>query len=170
MTKGGSMKTNTLQWMKKMIGLLATILLLTACAQGVEDSESFTGVIGKGEAIGYSYTVTKESSSFSWTIGYKEETKQIQETITNDEVLNRYRTAIHDSEATIVKLLITVGYLVILLVTVIIFYRKKREVLKGNSIIISVLASFALYIAIEAALDLNHSLQMMKQYYAFLTN
>ncbi|WP_078379823.1 geobacillin-26 family protein [Sutcliffiella halmapala] len=152
-----------------LLMLFCFTLILSACSQGEEDKQGFSGVISDGDTMGYEYTVTKEQRSFSWKVGYRGDTTIIKESTANKNDLENFRTAVNDSKEVLGKLIISVSYFLIVIITTLTLYKKKRKMLKEVSVVIAVLAGFAFYIAVESSFDLNSSLRDAKHYYLILT-
>lgn len=155
--------------MKKYIQLVIltfVLLLLSACSQGEEDTEDYSGIIGDGRALGYEYTVTKEQTTFSWEVGYKGATTVIEENAKNKSDLEKFMIAINDSKSKFVTLILSVSYLLIVVITTLVLYKKKSEMIKdGGLIILIAAAGIAIYIAINASLDLSSLLREANYYY-----
>ena len=123
-----------------------------------------------GEALGYEYTVTKEQHKFSWKVGYKGHLTIIEESAASEDSLVNYMHAVNNSKSVLLKLVLSVLYFLVIMITSLILYRKKRKLLKSGSVIIAILAGFAVYVAIKASIDLSSSLQEAKYYYLIITN
>ncbi|WP_066073187.1 hypothetical protein [Neobacillus soli] len=157
--------------MKKCILLMlfCFTLLLSACSQGEEDTQEYSGIIGDGKTLGYEYTVTKEQNKFSWKVGYKGDISIIEERAANEDDLVNYMNAVNDSKLVLVKLILSVSYFLIVIITMLILYKKNSKMLKDGGVIITILAGIAIYIAVKASFDLSSSLQDAKYYYLKLT-
>lgn len=150
--------------------LFCFTFILSACAQSEEDTQEYSGVIIDGKAFGYEYTITKEQKKFSWKIGYNGDVSIIEERATNEEDLVNYMNAVNDSTLTLVKLILSLSYFLIVIITTLFLYKKNRKMLKDGGVIITVLAGIAIYIAFKASFDLSGSLGVAKYYYLTLTN
>jgi len=150
--------------------LFGFTLILTACSRGEVDVQEYSGIIGDGKALGYEYTITKEQNKFSWKVGYKGHLTFIEESAASKENLVNYMHAVNDSKLVLLKLVLSVSYFLVIMITTLILYRKNRKILKSGSAIIAILAGFAIYAAIKASIDLSNSLQEAKYYYLLLTN
>jgi hypothetical protein len=150
--------------------LFCFTLLLSACSQSEEDTQRYSGIISDGTAMGYEYTITREQNTFSWKVGYKGDITSIVESIDNEADLESFMIAVSDSKVLLVKLLISLTYFLIVAGTTLIFYKKNRKILKESGAIIAVLAGIAIYIALEASIDLSRTLQDAKFYYLILTH
>ena len=120
--------------------------------------------------MGYEYTVLKEQNKFSWKVGYKGDISIIEESDANEDDLVNYMNAVNDSKLVLVKLILSVSYLLIVIITTLILYKKNRKMLKGGGVIITMLSGIAIYIAFKASFDLISLLQDAKYYYLILTN
>lgn len=149
--------------------LFCFTLILSACSQSEEDTQEYSGIIGDGKTLGYEYTVTKEQNKFSWKVGYKEDISNIEERAANEDDLVNYMNAVNDSKLVLVKLILSVSYFLIVIITTLILYKKNRKMLKDGGVIITILAGIAIYIAFKASFDLSSSLQDAKYYYLILT-
>ncbi|AWE08242.1 hypothetical protein DCE79_12925 [Lysinibacillus sp. 2017] len=158
--------------MKKYILLMlfSFTLILSACTQAEEDTQEYSGIISDEQSFGYEYTVLKEQNNFSWKVGYKGDISIIEESTANQDDLVNYMNAVNDSKLVSVKLITSVSYLLIIIITTLILYKKNRKMLKDSAIVITMLAGIALYIAFKASFDLSSLLQDVKSYYLILTN
>lgn len=158
--------------MKKYILLMlfSFTLILSACSQAEEDTQEYSGIISDEQSFGYEYTVLKEQNNFSWKVGYKGDISIIEESTANQDDLVNYMNAVNDSKLVAVKLITSVSYLLIIIITTLILYKKNRKILKDSAIVITMLAGIALYIAFKASFDLSSLLQDVKSYYLILTN
>ncbi|WP_318616233.1 hypothetical protein [Sporosarcina sp. YIM B06819] len=157
--------------MKKCILLMlfSFTLILSACSQSEEDTQEYSGIIGDGKTLGYEYTVTKEQNKFSWEVGYKGDISIIEQRAANEDDLVNYMNAVNDSKLVLVKLILSVSYFLLVIITTLILYKKNRKMLKDGGVTITILAGIALYIAFKASFDLSSSLQDAKYYYLILT-
>lgn len=78
--------------------------------------------------------------------------------------------AVNDSKLVLVKLITSLSYFLIVIITTVILFKKDRKILKDSGIIISIFAGIAIYIAFQASFDLISLLQDTKYYYLTLTN
>ena len=151
--------------------LFSFSLIVSACSQGEEDTQEYLAVIGDRKAFGYEYTVTKEEyNKFSWKIGYKGDISIIEESDANKKDLINYMYAVNDSKIVLIKLISSLSYFLIVIITTVILFKKDRKILKDSGIIISIFAGIAIYIAFQASFDLISLLQDTKYYYLTLTN
>ncbi len=157
---------------KKYIPILlfCITLIVSACIQSEEDTQEYSGTIGDGKAMDYEYTVTKEENSFSWKIGYKGDITTIEESIDNKDELLNFMMAVSDSKLILSKLIISLSYFLIVVVFSFFLYKKNRKLLKDGAIVIVLASIIALYIAIDASVDLSNALQDVKLHYLRLTN
>lgn len=158
--------------MKKCILLmiLCFTIILTACSQGKEDLQEYSGIIADGKTLGYEYSVTKEQNKIYWKIGYKEDVSTFEESAINEDDLVNYMHAVGDSKLALVKLIVSISYFFIVVITSLVIYKKNRKMLKDSGVIITILASIAIYIAFKASFDLSRLLQDAKYYYLMLAN
>lgn len=151
--------------------LFSFSLIVSACSQAEEDTQEYLGVIGDRKAFGYEYTVTKEEyNKFSWKIGYKGDISIIEESDANKKDLINYMYAVNDSKIVLIKLISSLSYFLIVIITTVILFKKDRKILKDSGIIISIFVGIAIYIAFQASFDLISLLQDTKYYYLTLTN
>lgn len=151
--------------------LFSFSLIVSACSQAEEDTQEYLGVIGDRKAFGYEYTVTKEEyNKFSWKIGYKGDISIIEESDANKKDLINYMYAVNDSKIVLIKLISSLSYFLIVIITTVILFKKDRKILKDSGIFISIFAGIAIYIAFQASFDLISLLQDTKYYYLTLTN
>ena len=153
-----------------MIFLLCITLLLSACTQGEEETQDYSGNIGYGKTMGYEYTITKEKSSFSWKIGYKGDLTTIKERIDNKEDLQNYMMAINESESTLSTVIISLSYFLIVAVISFLLYKRNKKLFKECAGVIALASILALYIAIDASFDLSVALKEVKFHYLSLPN
>lgn len=158
--------------MRKIILLMlfCSTVILAACSQGEEDKQEYSGVIGSGKAVGYEFSVTKEQNTFSWKVGYKGDTSNIIESASNKGDLEKFMSSVNDSKVILAKLISSVLYFLIIIITTLTLYKRNRKMLKDGGVIITGLAGIAVYIAIGASFDLNSSLHDANYYYFALTN
>ncbi|MFE7060847.1 hypothetical protein ACFVAD_01680 [Sutcliffiella sp. NPDC057660] len=158
--------------MKKCIVLtiFCFTLFLTACSQSEEDKEEYSGIISDGEAMGYQYSIAKEQNTFTWQVGYKGDISSIIESIDNEDDLENFMSAVSDCKVLSAKFIISASYLLIIVITAFILYRKNRKILKEGSAIITILAVIAIYTAFWSSVELSRSIQDAKYYYLILTN
>ena len=150
--------------------LFSFTLILSACSQAEEDTQEYSGIIGDEQSLGYEYTVLKEQNKFSWKVGYKGDISIIEESAANQDDLVNYMNAVNDSKLVLAKLIISVSYLLIIIITTLILYKKNRKMLKDSGVVITMLSGIAIYIAFKASFDLISLLQDTKYYYLILTN
>lgn len=160
--------------MKKvfLLTILTAVFLLTACSAGEkEKAEGYSGVIGSGAAMGYQYIVVKEGETISWDIRYKGEHQLLEENSKNEKDLEKFMNSVNDSQLELDTLVIALSYLIVVVIITSVLYKKKRELLKGISIMTIVLASsLACYFALEAAIKLSRFLHDAKYYYYLLVS
>ncbi|WOV83368.1 hypothetical protein PGH26_10580 [Sporosarcina jeotgali] len=160
--------------MKKvfLLTILTAVFLLTACTSGgKEKAEGYSGVIGSGAAMGYQYIVVKEEETISWDIRYKGEHQLLEENSKNENDLEKFMNSVNNSQLELATLVIALSYLIVVVIITSVLYKKKRELLKGISIMTIVLASsLACYFAFEAAIKLSRFLHDAKYYYYLLVS
>ncbi len=149
--------------------LFSFTLILSACSQE-EDTQEYSESIGDEQSLGYEYTVLKEQNKFSWKVGYKGDISIIEESAANQDDLVNFMNAVNDSKLVFAKLIISVSYLLIIIITTLILYKKNRKMLKDSGVVITMLSGIAIYIAFKASFDLISLLQDAKYYYLILTN
>ena len=150
--------------------LFCFTLILSACTQSEEDTQEYSGIIADGNAMGYEYIITKEKNTFSWKVGYKGDITTIQESIDNEDELQNFMMAVSDSRVILSKLIISLSYFLIVAVLSFFLYKKNRKILKDGAIVVVLASIIALYIAIDASIDLSIVLQDAKFHYLRLTN
>ena len=153
-----------------MILLFCITLFLSACTQGEEETQDYSGNIGYGKTMGYEYTITKEKSSFTWKVGYKGDLTTLKERIDNKEDLQNYMMAINNSESALPKVIISSSYFLIVAVISFLLYKRNKKFLKECAGVIALASIFALYIAIDASFDLSAALKDVKFHYLRLTD
>ena len=150
--------------------LFCFTLILSACTQSEEDTQEYSGIIADGNVIGYEYIITKEKNTFSWKVGYKGDITTIQESIDNEDELQNFMMAVSDSRVILSKLIISLSYFLIVAVLSFFLYKKNRKILKDGAIVVVLASIIALYIVIDASIDLSIVLQDAKFHYLRLTN
>lgn len=150
--------------------LFSFIFTLSACSQAKEDTQEYSGIIGDGQSLGYEYTVIKEQNNFFWKVGYKGDISIIEESAANQGDLVNYMNAVNDSKLVLVKLIISVSYLLIIILTTLILFKKNRKMLKDSGVVVTMLSGIAIYIAFKASFDLISLLQDTNFNYLILTN
>jgi hypothetical protein len=153
-----------------LLTLFCFTFILAACSQSEEDTSDYAGIISDGKAFGYEYTITKEQNKFLWKVGYKGDISIIEQDTANEDDLVNYMNAVNDSKLVLVKLIISVSYFLIVIITMLILFKKNRKMLKDGGIITTILAGIAIYIAFKASFDLSSSLKLAKYYYLTITN
>ncbi len=126
-------------------------------------------IIGEAKAGGYQYTVKKDQNTITWKIGHQDNLSIIKETIDNREELYRFQMAVGNIKSLIIEISISGTYFVIVVITTLIFYLKKRQIPKSALAIILMLAGIALYITFVSSIELNTAFQDAKFYYLILT-
>ncbi|MEK4424596.1 hypothetical protein [Solibacillus sp. FSL K6-1523] len=152
-----------------LIALFFMALILSACTQGQEDTQEYSGIISERKVIGYEYTVIKEENSYSWKIGYKGDITTIEESIDNEDELGNFMMAVNDSKLKLSKLVTWLTYFLIVAVISFYLYKKDRKTLKDGAIVIVLAIIISLYISIDASIDLSTLLKDVKLYYLRLT-
>ena len=150
--------------------LFCFTLILSACTQSEEDTQEYSGIIADGNVMGYEYIITKEKNTFSWKVGYKGDITTIQESIDNEDELQNFMMAVSDSRVILSKLIISLSYFLIVAVLSFFLYKKNRIILKDGAIVVVLASIIALYIVIDASIDLSIVLQDAKFHYLRLTN
>ncbi len=147
------------------------VFLVTACSQnGEEDTEKISGVISKGQVLGYEYETAIKASSFLWKVGHKEDSLHIEESDRNKEILEDFMVAVNEGQSVFVKLIIALSYIVIIAITIFILYKKNRKVLRASNGVLIAFAVVAIFIAFESAIDLNRILHNAQYYFLQLKN
>lgn len=128
-------------------------------------------VIGEDKAGGYQYKVIKDQDTFTWQIGHQDNTYTVIENEDNGEDLEFFRVTIQDIGMEIYQIIISALYFLIVMVTTILFYKKKnKQISKISRAIIAVLAGIALYYTIINSYDLNVAFRDANFYYMKLTD
>jgi len=158
--------------MKRLILLLlfCFTILLSACSQSDEDTQEYSGIIGDEKSLGYAYTVTKEQNKFSWEISYKGDIKVIEESTENKNNLESFKSAVNDSQTEFITLIISLSYLLIVVITTLVLYKKNRKMLKDGGLIIIGLTVITIFIVFETVYDLNGLLQEVNYHYSTLAH
>lgn len=151
--------------------LFCTVFLLAACSLGEEDIYNYSGIISNESALGYEYTVTKENDTFTWVVRHKENIRIIEETVDNQENLQRFMYAVSDSHAGLATLIIWIMYLLfIIAISFYFLHNKGRKNAKDYAVIIIIFIAISLYLVVNAVIDLTTAYQSMKHYYFTLIN
>ncbi|TKC16058.1 hypothetical protein FA727_13950 [Robertmurraya kyonggiensis] len=147
------------------------LFLVTACSQsGEEDTEKISGVISKGQVLGYEYETAIEGSSFLWKVGHKQDSLYIKESDSNKEILEDFMVAVNKGTSVLVTLMISLGYIVIIAITTFILFKKNRKIIKASSGILIAFSVIAMFIAFESATDFNRILHDAEYYFLVLKN
>ncbi|MEL3971087.1 hypothetical protein AAEO50_02250 [Rossellomorea oryzaecorticis] len=153
---------------KSLVMLTMFLILFPIGASNVSAGSSF--VIGEEKAGGYQYTVIKEESTFIWRIGHGDNMSVIVENKENIEDLESFRTSVEAVNLGTFEVIISASYLLIVILTTLIFFRKNKQILKSSGAIIAVFAGIALYYTILNAIDLHTAFQDAQLFYSMLTN
>lgn len=133
--------------------------LLSACSQiGEEDTEKFSGVLSKGSVLGYEYVMRIEQEVFMWKVGYKGEIIDIEESDSNKEILEDFMVSVNEGQSVFGKLIISLAYFLVVIITTLIIYKKNKNLLKKVVGFIVFLACISSFIAFDSAMDLNRLL------------
>ncbi|WP_432355615.1 hypothetical protein [Sporosarcina sp. A2] len=155
--------------MKKFFFVILFVIVgaLAACSIGEEDKgQEYSGVIGMGSAMGYQYIVVKEKNTTFWEVSYKGNPLLIEESSDNIDDLEEFMIHVNESQTKLVTVILWLSYFLIVALTALVLYIMKKEMLKGNGIIIILIASaVAVYFALQSAIDLNSLLQEVKYLY-----
>ncbi|MRX73683.1 hypothetical protein GJU40_16190 [Bacillus lacus] len=144
-------------------------LLLSACTYSEEDIQEYSGIIGDGKTMGYEYIVTKEENRLSWKVGYKGDMTTIEEKSDNKDELQYFMMAVNNSKLILSKLIISLSYFLIVAFISFFLYKKNRKIFIDGAIVIVFTSFIAIYIAIDASVDLSIALQDLKLHYLRLT-
>jgi hypothetical protein len=125
-------------------------------------------VIGEGSAGGFHYNVIKDGRTFLWEIGHEKHKKTIQEDSENEKSLESFRVSVNQAESHRFTLILSAGYVVIVGVTTLIFYKKRRHIPLSAGIIITCLAGGALYYAVTSFTGMQAALWDAGYYYGGL--
>lgn len=150
--------------------LFCFTFIFSGCSQGEEDTKKFSEIIGNEESLGYEYTVTKEQNKFSWKVGYKQDISVIEESAANTEDLSNFMDAVVGSKVAFIKLILSLVYILIVLITTVIVYKKNKKILKDAVVILTLFAGVAIINAFNVWLELSNLLKDAKYYFLILTN
>ncbi|MGG0644551.1 hypothetical protein ABE021_11480 [Sporosarcina gallistercoris] len=118
----------------------------------------------------YFYSVSKEQETYSWIVGYKEKISMIEENEENANVLENFMTAVNDAYLEWIELILSVSYFLLIVVTLVILYKKKRNMLNGYALLITSFGAIAFYIAVQAFFDLSRIVEELNYLYLLLTS
>ncbi|RTR25845.1 hypothetical protein EKG37_22415 [Robertmurraya yapensis] len=145
------------KWMLWLLCCLA--FFLSACSQnGEEDTETISGVFSKGQVLGYEYVTSIEQNSFLWKVGYKGEIVNIEESGKNEDLLEDFMRAVSEGEVVFGKLMISLAYFLVVIITTLILYKRNKNLLKKGVGVIVFAACISIFIAFDSAMDLNRLL------------
>lgn len=155
--------------MKKKFLIIFSIVITFFIFLVAKVSASSPFVIGKEKAGSYQYTVVKEENNFTWKISHRDNLSTIQENSDNTEDLEHFRIAVEDINKQIFEIIITASYLLFVVLTVLILYKKNRQTLKSDGAIFAILIGISLFITLKTSIELNTAFQDAKFYYSVLT-
>ncbi len=151
---------------KKLAFALTGIVVFFLCIISTEASSDF---IIDGKAGNYQYKVIMEKKPFTWEVGHKGSVSVIEESENNLERLDTFRNSVEDIKIQKFRVGFSVFYLFVIGMVFAIAKRRKKEIEKGNLLIIMVFAGIAFYYGWIASFELNNSLKDAGFYYLELT-
>ena len=126
-------------------------------------------VISEEKAGGYQYKVIKDQDLYTWEIGHKDHLITIKKDSSNSEELEEFRRAVIDIHLKTIQLIIAATYLLIIIISLVFVYIKKKPIVTGSSLaIILVLAMLAAFYTITTSMGLYTSFQDAHYYYLTL--
>ena len=158
-------------FIKKWISiiLLCTVFLLAACSFGEEETQQYTGIVSKENALGYEYIVTIENDTFTWIVRHQDKLTIMEETVENKDDLQRFSNAVNESNTHVYSLMI---WFTVLLIVGVISYQFRQIARKNNknyTVIIVIALAIAFYLVFNAVLELTTAYQSVKMQYFRLT-
>lgn len=155
----------------KKIFILFSFMVICLFAMVPNSFASSPFVISEEKAGGYQYKVIKEQETFTWEIGHKDKLIMIEETSTNSDQLEYFRRAVLDIHTKTFQLIISATYLLIIIISLVFVYIKKKPKVNGSNLsIILVLAMFAAFFTITTSMGLYASFRDAHYYYMTLTS
>jgi len=125
-------------------------------------------IITKKEVRNYYYIVDKENNNYTWRIGYKTSNSIIKE---NELNLEDFRNAVNKLSQQNLELYVSIAYLVILLLILLIsFIKKKNDIPKWFLISMFVLLIISINAVVQTSISLSVTDKEVQFLYLRLTH
>ncbi|KZE67809.1 hypothetical protein AWM68_18760 [Fictibacillus phosphorivorans] len=151
-------------FIKKWVAMITFIILV-----GGTSVHASPEVLSEGKAWGYHYTVMGESKIFTWKIGNGKKQYHIEENEENRHELDRFRSAVNESDLQSITLFLFAFYLLIIGFVAWINYKKGKNNKRHITPILWLFAMFAGYKCFMAFIHLREALDSAKVYFLVLT-
>ncbi|MGE7875553.1 hypothetical protein [Bacillus paramycoides] len=150
-------------------------LIIVLCLIGIlaPSSKTFANgeIITKKEVRNYYYIVDKENNNYTWKIGYKSSNSIIKENKENELNLEDFRNAVNKLSQQNFELYVSIAYLVILLLILLIsFIKKKNDIPKWFLIFMFVLLIISINAVVQTSISLSVTDQEVQFLYLRLTH
>ena len=148
----------------KLIIVLCLIGIMVPSSKILANGE----IITKKEVRNYYYIVDKENNNYTWRIGYKTSNSIIKE---NELNLEDFRNAVNKLSQQNLELYVSIAYLVILLLILLIsFIKKKNDIPKWFLIIMFVLLIISINAVVQTSISLSVTDKEVQFLYLRLTH
>ncbi|PGD71001.1 hypothetical protein COM46_26775, partial [Bacillus pseudomycoides] len=136
----------------KLIIVLCLIGIMVPSSKILANGE----IITKKEVRNYYYIVDKENNKYTWKIGYKSSNSIIKENKENELNLEDFRNTVNKLSQQNLELYVSIAYLVILLLILLIsFIKKKNDIPKWFLIIMFVLLIISINAVVQTSISLS---------------
>ncbi|MDM5315270.1 hypothetical protein QUF49_04635 [Fictibacillus sp. b24] len=126
-------------------------------------------VISEGKAWGFHYRITAENKVFTWKIGDGKKESVIEENEENRNELERFRSAVNESDLQTFSFFLYAVYLLIIGIVALIVYKKVKDNRQTMFTILVLFAMYASYKCFIAFVYLQEALDDAKVYFIVLT-
>ncbi|MCX2829257.1 hypothetical protein RGU76_28245 [Bacillus pseudomycoides] len=151
----------------KLIIVLCLIGILVPSSNTLANGE----IITKKEVRNYYYIVDKENNNYTWKIGYKSSNSIIKENKENELNLEDFRNAVNKLSQQNLELYVSITYLVILLLILLIsFIKKKNDIPKWFLIFMFVLLIISINAVVQKSISLSVTDKEVQFLYLRLTH
>ncbi|PFZ05275.1 hypothetical protein COL63_28370 [Bacillus pseudomycoides] len=151
----------------KLIIVLCLIGIMVPSSKILANGE----IITKKEVRNYYYIVDKENNNYTWKIGYKSSNSIIKENKENELNLEDFRNAVNKLSQQNLELYVSIAYLVILLLILLIsFIKKKNDIPKWFLIIMFVLLIISINAVVQTSISLSVTDKEVQFLYLRLTH
>ena len=151
----------------KLIIVLCLIGIMVPSSKILANGE----IITKKEVRNYYYIVDKENNNYTWKIGYKSSNSIIKENKENELDLEDFRNAVNKLSQQNLELYVSIAYLVILLLILLIsFIKKKNDIPKSFLIFMFVLLIISINAVVQTSISLSGTDKEVQFLYLRLTH
>ncbi|MCR8849273.1 hypothetical protein NQ095_12695 [Rossellomorea sp. SC111] len=146
----------------------AMILVLLLALFPIQVNAETSAVMQDRSAGGFHYKLITEGRAITWEIGHENHKRTFQESNENEETLESFREAVNEVAGHRFTLIISAGYFVIVCITTMITYKKRKHLPRSVGMVITCLAGLGLYFALTNYIDMEAALQDAGYYYGSL--